>query len=93
MASGEQSPESSSNTAGKRSSSETKLVGSSAMPLRDDLRGHEGNAHDGEVRSEELVRLMSIDIAEVVEHDDPKEEDDGDIPKYMMYLSWEWHKQ
>jgi len=87
VASGEQSPDSSSNTAGKRSSSEMKLVGSSAIPLSDERRGHDGNAQDGDVGSDELDRLISIDIADVVEQDDPKEEDAGDIPKYMMFVS------
>jgi len=56
------------------------------MPLSDERRGHDGNAHDGEVGSDELERLISIDMAEVVEHDEPKEDEDGDIPKYMMVV-------
>lgn len=74
VASGEQSPDSSSNTSGKRSSSEIKLVASSAMPLSEARRGHEGKAHDGEVGLADRFLLISIDIAEVVEHDDPMDE-------------------
>lgn len=61
-----------------------KLVASSVIALKDVLRGHEGNAQEGEEEPAE-EESMSIDMAEVAEDED-RLDDAGESANCMLKI-------